>query len=731
MATARERLEQLRALDAQQSNPQAITQQASGRGRLEELRSLELNQVQVGATDVDLQDLLIRQSKGAQGLQPQITALRTQLNQPEQPALQAGGLQPQTSPFPVERGESRAALELPELGTGGLLGGQDKLKIAAISPVLLATTDNQELANIITENFPDVGQQFSPAGELILANNKTGAKVIVNRPGLSRLDLLQGLGIAAAFTPAGRVSAIPAALTGKAVAGAAGAALTQTAIEGIQSQVGGELDATEIALAGVLGGAAELVVPAIQAVRQARQAKQIGVEAAELPAAQAQVRQGKEAATQLEEVTGREVGLFPAQQTQQPSELLKQRLLPQLDAGSKRAAQALETQNKQVFDATADLVNTIAPAEVTATGASRFRTASQKALDSGKQRRSEAVKPLFNQAIKEGAKVDLKPVRSIIDEALLDAPPGGDLAKTMRKISNLIRSPVKGGVPSLRQLQKAKFQLDDMIEKFGEGALGNTVKRDVVELKQALVKQMEEASPLFKEAQEKFIELSPAVKELEDSILGQISKVEDVNLKNIAQRIFDPKEGLTNPTVIKNAKKIIDQVDPGAWDDLMRVELNRRVGALEQLVEDLPGELVGNVPGQLRRAIFGNPSQRNALLAGMTKDQRKNFVYLDEVLRRASTGRAAGSPTTPFKETLERLRGVSAVIVESIFSPLKKAGEGGGRLFFDRNVRRLTEVMFDTKFEPQLTKLRKLDPNSPAAARALAQLLKVEGEENE
>lgn len=691
-------------------------------------------QIQEGATDIDLQDLLIRQSKGEQGLQGQITNLRGQLDQPDRPALQAGGLAPQT-PFPEERGETRAAQELPELGTGGLLGGQDQAKIAAISPVILATTNNQELANIITENFPDVGQQVSPAGEVILANNKTGAKVIVNKPGLSRLDLLQGLGIAAAFTPAGRGAALAPTLATKVAAGAAGAGLTQAAIETIQSQVGGELDGTEIALAGALGGAAELVVPAIQAIRQSRQAGRVGAQAAEAPAISQQVRGAEEAVEGLEQATGQRVGVFQAQQTLQPSELVKQRLLPQLDAASKKAAQALETQNKEVFTAATELIEKIAPKGSIAAGAKRFKTASETALDAGKQRRTEAVKPLFNQAIKDGAKVDLKPVRSLIDEALLDAPPTGDLAKTMRKIKNLIRSPIKGGTPSLRQLQKAKFQLDDMVERFGDGALGNTVKRDVVELKQVLVKQMEEASPLFKEAQERFIELSPAVKELEDSILGQVSKIDDVNVKNISQRIFDPKAGLTDPSQIKNAKKIIDQVDPGAWDDLLRVELNRRVGALEQLVEDIPGELVGNIPGQLRRAIFGNPAQRNALLAGMSKEQKKNFVFLDDVLRRASSGRAAGSPTTPFKEALEKLRGVSLVLRDAIFKPLNTLQSTGERTLFDRNVRSLTDVMFDTRFEKQLQQLRKLDPNSPAAARAMAQLLKQaqtdKGAENE
>ncbi len=42
-----------------------------------------------------------------------------------------------------ERVPTRAELELPELGQGGLLAGEDTAKVAAIAPVLLTTTNPQ------------------------------------------------------------------------------------------------------------------------------------------------------------------------------------------------------------------------------------------------------------------------------------------------------------------------------------------------------------------------------------------------------------------------------------------------------------------------------------------------------------------------------------------------------------------------------------------------------------
>lgn len=654
-------------------------------------------------------------------VQPQVSVQPNQMLQEPQ-AIPASA----TTPFPAAREETTAVRDLPEIGQGGLLFGEDKLKVAAIAPVLLTTTNPQEMADILKQSFPEaIGIQYDEGGNIIAANNKTGSKVVINKPGISQLDVLQTLGITAAFLPAGRAAAAGAGLAAKVGLGAVASGLTQTAIEAIQEQVGGTLDRDEIALAASLGGVAETVVPAIQSLRASRQASRLGVETADVAKAVETVKPAREAQEAIEQSTGVKVPLFQGQQTMQPSTLLKQRLLPQLDAGSRKAAAELEGQNKAVFEATSELVNTIAGPEVLETGAKRFRTAAQTALEAGKQRRSQAVALLYKDALDQGAEVDLKPVKDLVEESLKDAPSGGKIAPTFAKIKGFLSGTVndKGETvaPTLRHLQKAKFEIDDMLEAFGENALGTTTKREVLQIQKELVNQMEQASPGYKAANEEFIRLSPAVTELQDSILGSVSKLDDVSLKNISSRIFDVRQ--TDPSVVVKAKKIIDQADPGAWDDLMRVEMQRRIGGIETLAEDLPGELVGNVPGQLRRALFGNPGQRKVLLAGMNPEQRKNFVYLDDVLRRASAGRQAGSPTAAFGEVLDKIRGVGGVIRDMIFRPLSSLQATGERGLFDRNVSKLTDVLFNPKWEPKLKELREIPPQSEKAKAIFSELM--------
>ncbi len=208
------------------------------------------------------------------GTDPQVIQSTVKRMISEQPQARDAPLQPTAadlSPFPEERGETRAAKELPEVGSGGLLSDQDSVKIAAIAPALLTTVNDQEFADIITSNFPDIGLQQSPAGELILANNNTGNRVIVNKPGISKLDVLQAIGIGAAFFPAGKLATLGSAgarvsagtLSRRAAQGVAASGAIQAGIEGVQAASGGEVDPGDIALSAAFGGAAELAVPAI------------------------------------------------------------------------------------------------------------------------------------------------------------------------------------------------------------------------------------------------------------------------------------------------------------------------------------------------------------------------------------------------------------------------------------------------------------------------------------
>tara|TARA_R110002020_G_scaffold467655_1_gene691390 strand:+ start:23844 stop:26072 length:2229 start_codon:yes stop_codon:yes gene_type:complete len=151
----------------------------------------------------------------------------------------------------------------PELHESGILFGQEGG--AALTPALLTATDPNEIAEIISSNYPDIATQYqkAPDGSVypVLTNRKTGATSVINRPGLSALDVMQGVGLLAAYTPAGRAST---ALSSGLKAGATGAS-----IEATQSVSGGEFDPLTPVLDVAFGGMGHKAVELIKNARSA------------------------------------------------------------------------------------------------------------------------------------------------------------------------------------------------------------------------------------------------------------------------------------------------------------------------------------------------------------------------------------------------------------------------------------------------------------------------------
>lgn len=611
---------------------------------------------------------------------------------------------------PIENQDTRtrAERELPEMAFSGLLSEEPAADVAKVSAALITATNPREMGNILTANFPHIGIIEDEKGNLIAANNKTGVQAVINKPGVSPIDVLQTIGITSSFIPSAQIASIPASVAARGGVGALTAGLTQASMETLQSELGGELDADEIAIASSLGGATELVVPAINALRQSRQSKEVvqSLQAAEDVAGQVQI--GREAS----EATG--IPLFEAQQTTIPAQLEKQSFIAQLPAGTQKASKELAKQNQAASSAVDDFLAMIAPDESVITGPAKIRSAAQNAIEARQIARSEKASPLYKQAFDEGAEVDLTPITSQIDDILAEFPESGEVAKSVLKVQKLI-----GESPSLKRLHNTKVEIDQMIAKVGDGSIGNTTKRQLTGIKNTLLDQLDESSPMYKEAREAFESASPSVNKIQESIIGKIADLDDTQLKNASRRIFDPAE--TNPAVIRKAKKIIDDVDPDAWNQIFRSEIERRLGGIKSTMEAGSTE---NIPGQIFNSLFGNTKQRAVLFNSVDGDAKKNLKYLETALSRARLGRGTGSQTAIRGEIKKELEGGAGAAIRDFFKgPIKAVAGLGEDATFDARVRSLANAMFDPQWKVQVKKLRALSPNSPAAGRAMAQLL--------
>ena len=111
-------------------------------------------------------------------------------------------------------------------------------------------TNPKESVQILTANYPEMGVRYDAKGNFILKSSIDGNEYAIH-PGFQWSDVPRAGAAMAAFTPAGATRT----LVGQTV----GAMGTQAAIEGSQVATGGEFDAEQISLAGMMGAGGHLV----------------------------------------------------------------------------------------------------------------------------------------------------------------------------------------------------------------------------------------------------------------------------------------------------------------------------------------------------------------------------------------------------------------------------------------------------------------------------------------
>jgi len=635
--------------------------------------------------------------------------------------------------FTGKRRETEETRTLPRLGQLNLSLGTDLKRAAAV----LTASSPEERVQMIKEIVPGATFRFDTKGNII-GKFPDGREGVLNPPGFDTTDALKIATEMAKFTPATRAAGGLAAGLGTGLGGriatqAGGAALTATASEIGSAALGGEFQPSEVAIETALAGVGEGIGEGVSALRR-RRALRPGTEAAESADL---IAAGQEAGAE----TG--IDLFKAQETLVPSQLERQSFVSQLPAGAQTSIKALRTQNEQAADAVTDFLNSIAPSDVVENAATKFRTASERAVEAQKTIRSERASPLYNQAFRENPPVNLTPVRDSISERFEAFPDGGEVQRSLSRISKFLSgkkvsdpgSPIldaKGNIvlppsttitqPNLQKLHNAKVEIDQMIAKVGEGSLGNTTKRQLIEVQGLLLEQIDTASDAYKEARRVFTAESPAVAQLSEGIIGRISKLDDPNLKNISKTVFDSAE--TNPQVISRIRATIERQDPQAWNDLLRVEMQRRMLTAKPDILESATETVENIPGQLIRALGLNQQGKLQVLRNsLNPNQRKNLSFLVTALKRAQLGRATGSQTAARGEIKEELRGGIANAIGAFLQPSKTASDAFRNSTFDRRTKAMAEAFFDPQWTERVAEIRKQKIGSVSASRAMTQLL--------
>jgi len=202
--------------------------------------------------------------------------------------------------------------------------------------------------------------------------------------------------------------------------------------------------------------------------------------------------------------------------------------------------------------------------------------------------------------------------------------------------------------------------------------------------------------------------------------IGRIAQIPDEKIGGVLKEIFSAK---VDPGEIEQVRDIIiANGGQDAWDKILRAELTQRVTPIESLATDKGAESIPNIANKLLSSIYGNPMSRLKLMNASSGEARKNLLALEDLLYFVQSGRAAGSPTSPFQRIAERLMGRFRVVKQGITSPIDTAAGIGDETIFNRNARALADVVYDEKWLERMSRIRAMG-QTPQAVDAFSRLL--------
>jgi hypothetical protein len=139
------------------------------------------------------------------------------------------------------------------------------------------------------------------------------------------------------------------------------------------------------------------------------------------------------------------------------------------------------------------------------------------------------------------------------------------------------RVELEGYAPnSIKVLDLAKRKIDAHIASAVQSQ-DRDMARILRDSKERLVTATDSYSPTYKKARAIFAGESEPINELENSILGKISKMDELQLNQVSKTIFNPNE--TDLNVLSKFKNEIVNENPDVWKSMVRHEMERRLNS--------------------------------------------------------------------------------------------------------------------------------------------------------
>jgi hypothetical protein len=409
-----------------------------------------------------------------------------------------------------------------------------------------------------------------------------------------------------------------------------------------ESLVGQEIDPSQVAISGLLSGAAELAPAVRKGFVERRTARDIG-------------QMNVPLVNSLRAKAGRlDVKLTPAELTILASLTSQQKVITNVPESQVKMQQFYKEREKKVQRAVNDYLDSISKvqdqAEAGSMGFEALEARKQQLIDE----RKVATEPLYESAFAASVPVDTAPVISKIDNFLKTQPANGRAASYLKKMKGLFEREVpaldetgqeitkKGIENRLPVLQNIKFELDSMFNEDAFKSMDKKIQGNLAEVKNTLLEQMGKDNPDYLAANAEFQRLSGPLDEFNKRTTGvSLLQMSQDNLKNFSSRIFENP----SPTTVKYAKdQIIKGSGQEAWDAVVRSYLDDVWGKARKPSKTQQGEKfdTGNT---WQNILLGDTKTKAAMRVALGPTQYKALTDLADVLQAAGSVRKLGSDT--------------------------------------------------------------------------------------
>lgn len=209
------------------------------------------------------------------------------------------------------------------------------------------------------------------------------------------------------------------------------------------------------------------------------------------------------------------------------------------------------------------------------------------------QRLEKEASPLYDKAFAEAQPVDISGVLDQIDTGLAKVPQKSPIRAAVERVKSMLLEEVKGAegkttnapYSDLETLHNAKLAIDDMLSNYGgENSLGNVSKRQITQIKNALLEAMDASNSAYAEARSKF---SGIMTSRDALAAGRAFIKSDAEITASALRDMAPED---QQFFREGAKRALADIIKSKPSDVSVVQLLRKTGLLEKVEALAPSE---------------------------------------------------------------------------------------------------------------------------------------------